>query len=234
MGVGGEVLSGVVGRGGGGSVDGSGGIVVTNEGLVLVGVSDVRRSGGEVLGGVVGRGGGGSVDGSSGVVVANEEPLVGEGVMDDAVGVSDGGGGVGSGGSGGRSSGWGSVRSQSSVGEGGDEIVGRGGLVLLDKGHEGCCKGWVGVEDSVEESGGVGGGKEIVGHGVNSGGDVSGHGSVGGCGGVGDGIDVMIGSARRKWGSIGGDVVGGDGVYLLVVWAATVVVSAMLLNLAGS
>ncbi len=43
------------------------------------------------------------------------------------------------------------------MGEGGDGIFGRGGLVLLDKGHEGCGKGWVGVEDGVEESGGVGG-----------------------------------------------------------------------------
>ncbi len=101
------------------------------------------------------------------------------------------------------------------MGEGGDEIVGRDGLVLLDKGHEGCGKGWVGVEDGVEESGGVGGGKEIVGHGVNGGGVVSRCGSVGGCGGIGDGIDVKIGSAHCKWGSIGGDIVGGDGVYVV-------------------
>ncbi len=80
-------------------------------GIVLVGVGDVHGSGVEVLSGVVGRDGGGSVDRSSGVVVANKEPLVGGGVMDDAVGVSGGGSGVGSGGSGGRSSGWGSVRS---------------------------------------------------------------------------------------------------------------------------
>jgi hypothetical protein len=59
------------------------------------------------------------------------------------------------------------------VGEGGGEIVGRGGLVLLDKGHEGCGKGWVGMEDGVEESGGVGGGNEIVGHGGYGGGNVS-------------------------------------------------------------
>ena len=101
------------------------------------------------------------------------------------------------------------------MGEGGDEIVGRGGLVLLDEGHEGCGKGWVGVEDSVEESGGVGGGEEIVGRGVNKGGDISGCGSVGGCDCVGDGIDVGVGGAHRKWGSIGGDIVGGDGVYVV-------------------
>ncbi len=35
---------GVVGRGGGGSVDGSGGIVMANEGPVLVGVGDVCGS----------------------------------------------------------------------------------------------------------------------------------------------------------------------------------------------
>ncbi len=34
--------------------------------------------------------------------------------------------------------------------EGGDEIFGRGGLVLLDEGHEGCGKGWVGVEYILE------------------------------------------------------------------------------------
>ncbi len=102
---GGEVLSGVVGRGGGGSVDGSSGIIVANKEPILVGVGDVCGSGGEVVSGVVGRGGGGSVDGSSGIVVANKEPWVGGGVMDYAVVVSGGGGGVGSGGSGGRSSG---------------------------------------------------------------------------------------------------------------------------------
>ncbi len=101
------------------------------------------------------------------------------------------------------------------MGEGGDEIVGRGGLVLLDKGHEGCSEGWVGVEDGVKESGGVGGEKKIVGHGVNGGGDVSGLGTVGGHGGVGDRIDVRFGSAHCKWGFIGGDVVGGDGVYIV-------------------
>ncbi len=58
-GSGGEVLSGVVGRGSGGSVDGSGGIVVANKGPVLVGVGDVCGSGGEVLNGVVRRGSGG-------------------------------------------------------------------------------------------------------------------------------------------------------------------------------
>ncbi len=63
-------------------------------------------------------------------------------------------------------------------------------MVLLDKGHEGCGEGWVGVEDGVEESGGVGGGNEIVSCGVNCGENVSGHGSVGGCGGIGDGIVV--------------------------------------------
>jgi hypothetical protein len=92
------------------------------------------------LGGVVGRGGGGGVDGSSGVVVANEEPRVGGEVMGVAVGVSGGGGGVGSGSNGGRSSGWGSVRSRSSMGEGGDEIVGRGGLVLLDEAIKDAAK----------------------------------------------------------------------------------------------
>ncbi len=145
------------------------------------------------MGGVVGRVDGGSVDGSYGIVVAIEKPLVGGGVMDDAVSVSGGGGGEGSWGSGGRSSGWGSARSQSRVGEGGDEIVASCWFVLLDKGHDGCGKGWVGVKDSVEESGEVDGGKEIVGRGVNSGGDVSGRGSVGGCGDVGDEVDVMIG-----------------------------------------
>ncbi len=48
-GSGGGVLSGVVGRGIGGSVDWSGGVVVADKWLVLVGVGDVRRSGGEVL-----------------------------------------------------------------------------------------------------------------------------------------------------------------------------------------
>ncbi len=88
-------------------------------------------------------------------------------------------------------------------------------MVLLNEGHEGCGKGWVAVEYVLEESGGVGGGEEIVGRGVNKGWDVSGHGSVGGCDCVGDGIDVGIGGARRKWGSIGVDVVGGDGVYVV-------------------
>jgi hypothetical protein len=58
-GSGGEVLSWVVGRGSGGSVDGSGGILVANKGPVLVGVGDVRGSRGEVLNGVVRRGSGG-------------------------------------------------------------------------------------------------------------------------------------------------------------------------------
>ncbi len=49
---GGEVLSGVVGRGGGGSVDGRCDIVVAKEELILVGVGDVRGSGGEVVSGV--------------------------------------------------------------------------------------------------------------------------------------------------------------------------------------
>ncbi len=71
-GSGGELLSGIVGKGSGGSVDGSSGIVVANKGPILVGVGDVCGSRGEVLSGVVGRGGGGSVDGSSGVVVANK------------------------------------------------------------------------------------------------------------------------------------------------------------------
>ncbi len=150
LGSGGGVLSGVVGRGISRSVDWSGGVVVADKWLILVGVGDVCGSGGEVLGGVVGRGGGGGVDGSSGVVVANEEPRVGGEVMGVAVGVSGRGGGVGSGGSGGRSTGWGSVGSQCSVGEGGDEIVGRGWLVLLDEGHEGCGEGWVGMEYVLE------------------------------------------------------------------------------------
>ena len=100
------------------------------------------------------------------------------------------------------------------MGEDGDEIVVRGGLVLLDEGHEGCGKGWIGMEYVLEESGGVGGGEEIVGRGVNKGGGVSRHGSVGGCGCIGDGIDVGVGGACRKWGSIEGDVVGNDGVYV--------------------
>ncbi len=61
----------------------------------------------------------------------------------------------------------------------------------------------------------VGGGEEIVGRGVNKGGDASVHGSFGGCGCVGDGIDVGVGGARCKWGYIGGDVVGGNGVYVV-------------------
>ncbi len=101
------------------------------------------------------------------------------------------------------------------MGARGDYIVGRGGLVLLDEGHEGCGKGWVGGEYIFEESGGVGGGEEIVGHGVNKGGDVSGRGSVGGRGCIGDGIDVGVSGAHCKWGSIWGDVVGGDGVYVV-------------------
>ncbi len=61
----------------------------------------------------------------------------------------------------------------------------------------------------------VGGGEEIVGRGLNEGGDASGRGSFGGRGCVGDGIDVGVGGACRKWGYIGGDVVGGDGVYVI-------------------
>ena len=61
----------------------------------------------------------------------------------------------------------------------------------------------------------VGGGEEIVGRGVNEGGDASRHGSFGGRGCVGDGIDVGVNGACRKWGYIGGDVVGGDGVYVV-------------------
>jgi hypothetical protein len=61
----------------------------------------------------------------------------------------------------------------------------------------------------------VGGGEEIVGRGVNKGGDASRRGSFGGRGCVGDGIDVGVGGACRKWGYIGGDVVGGDGVYVV-------------------
>ena len=71
------------------------------------------------------------------------------------------------------------------------------------------------MEYVLEESGGVGGGEEIVGRGVNKGGEVSGRGSVGGRGCVGDGIDVGVGGARCKWVSIGGDVVGGNGVYVV-------------------
>ncbi len=48
------------------------------------------------------------------------------------------------------------------------------------------------MEDGVEESGGVSSGNEIVGRGVNGGGNVSGHGSVGGHGGVGGVIVVRI------------------------------------------
>jgi hypothetical protein len=83
------------------------------------------------------------------------------------------------------------------VGEGGDEIVGRGGLVLLDEGHEGCSEGWVGVEYNLEESSGVGGGEEIVGPGVNKGGDASRSGSFGGRECVGDGIDVGVGGTLQ-------------------------------------
>ncbi len=72
------------------------------------------------------------------------------------------------------------------------------------------------MEYVLEESGVVGGGKEIVGRGVNKGGDASRRGSFGGRGCIGDGIDVGVGGARRKWGYIGGDVVGGNGVYVLV------------------
>ncbi len=61
----------------------------------------------------------------------------------------------------------------------------------------------------------VGGGEGIVGPGVNEGGDASGRGSFGGRGCVGAGIDVGVGGARRKWGYIGGDIVGGDGVYVV-------------------
>ncbi len=89
------------------------------------------------------------------------------------------------------------------------------GLVLLDKGHEGCCKGGVSMEDGVEESGGVGGGNEIVGRGGNGGGNVSKCGSVGGRGGVDDGIVVRNCGDRREKGSIGGDAVGGDGVNIV-------------------
>ncbi len=71
------------------------------------------------------------------------------------------------------------------------------------------------MEYILKESGGVGGGEEIVGRGVNDGGDISGRGSVGGRGCIGDGIDVGVGGARRKWGFIGGDGVGGDGVYVV-------------------
>ncbi len=71
------------------------------------------------------------------------------------------------------------------------------------------------MEYVLEESGVVGGGEEIVGHGVNEGGDASGHGSFVGRGCVGDGIDVRVGGAHRKWFYIGGDIVGGDGVYVV-------------------
>ncbi len=54
------------------------------------------------------------------------------------------------------------------------------------------------MEDGVEENGGVGGGNEIVGHGVNSGGEVSEHSSVGGSGGIGDGIFVRNRGDCRK------------------------------------
>ncbi len=71
------------------------------------------------------------------------------------------------------------------------------------------------MEYVLEEQGGVGGEEDIVGRGVNDSGDVSGCKSVGGRGCVGDGIDVGVGGTSRKWGSIRGDVVSGNVVYIV-------------------
>jgi hypothetical protein len=89
--------------------------------------------------------------------------------------------GEGSGGGGGRSSGWGHVGSNRDLRDTQDNVVWMSGLVLLDKGHEGCCEGGVAMEDCVKEGSGMGGkgGMSVSWHG-------GGHVGVIDCGCVGE------------------------------------------------
>ncbi len=122
-------------------------------------------------------GGGLVVDSSSGAVVANKEPLFGGGKcwgMVGVVGVVVRGSSEGSRGGGGRSIGWGHAGSHRGLRDGQDNVVWISLLVLLDKGHEGRCKGGVAVEDCVKEGSRVGGkgGMSISWHGGGHVGDI--------------------------------------------------------------